>query len=75
MHLVVEDDGPGFDAAALAEASAVPTSTKPHGMGLGLLMTSELVRVSGGSFRAENRPEGGARLSLTLPAAAAEARR
>jgi signal transduction histidine kinase len=75
VRLIVEDDGPGFEAGAPAEVSALPSSTKPNGMGLGLLMTSELVRVSGGSFIAENRPEGGARLSLTLPAAASDARR
>ena len=76
VRLVVEDDGPGFGASSLSSAASVPGSTKPHGMGLGLLMTSELVRVSGGSFNAENRPDGGARLSLTLPAArTAEMRR
>jgi len=75
VPLVVEDDGPGFEPSALSGVSVVPASTKPNGMGLGLLMTSELVRVSGGSFSAENRPGGGARLSLTLPAAGSEPRR
>jgi signal transduction histidine kinase len=76
VRLIVEDDGPGFGASSLSSAAAVPASTKPNGMGLGLLMTSELVRVSGGTFNAENRPDGGARLSLTLPAArVAELRR
>jgi signal transduction histidine kinase len=76
VRLVVEDDGPGFGASSLSSAAPFPASTKPNGMGLGLLMTSELVRVSGGTFNAENRPSGGARLSLILPAAgAAELRR
>jgi signal transduction histidine kinase len=76
VRLVVEDDGPGFRSSSLFSAIAVPASTKPDGMGLGLLMTSELVRVSGGTFNAENRPGGGARLCLTLPAAGgAEIRR
>jgi signal transduction histidine kinase len=73
---VVEDDGPGFRGSSPFGAASVPATTKPTGMGLGLLMTSELVRVSGGTFNAENRPGGGARLSLTLPSAAgAEIRR
>ena len=71
VRLVVEDNGPGFHASSLASAASVPATTKSDGMGLGLLMTSELVRVSGGTFHAENRPSGGARLSLTLPAAGA----
>ena len=76
VRLVVEDDGPGFHASSLATAASLPASTKRNGMGLGLLMTSELVRVSGGTFNAENCPNGGARLSLTLPAAGgAEIRR
>jgi signal transduction histidine kinase len=76
VRLVVEDDGPGFRASSLSRSAPLPASTKPNGMGLGLLMTSELVRVSGGTFNAENRPDGGARLSLILPAAgAAELRR
>ncbi len=75
VRLIVEDNGPGFEPSALSGGTVVPASTKPNGMGLGLLMTSELVRVSGGSFSAENRPAGGARLSLTLPAAASEPRR
>jgi signal transduction histidine kinase len=68
VRLIVEDDGPGFGTTSLS-GGPVPASTKSDGMGLGLLMTSELVRVSGGTFNAENRPDGGARLSLTLPAA------
>jgi C4-dicarboxylate-specific signal transduction histidine kinase len=38
-------------------------------MGLGLVMTSELLRVSGGTLSTDNLPSGGARLCLTLPAA------
>ena len=66
VRLFVEDDGPGFGDNKLGLA---PSTTKPTGMGLGLLMTSELLRVSGGSLSTDNLPGGGARLCLTLPAA------
>src|SRR5204863_9463145 len=49
VTIVVEDDGPGFGAAVLSTAGSAPATTKPHGMGLGLVMTSELVRISGGA--------------------------
>jgi two-component system sensor histidine kinase RegB len=68
VELVFDDDGPGFETP-----EGVPGSTKPSGMGLGLLMTSELVRVSGGTLAMTNRPEGGAELRLRLPAAATRA--
>jgi signal transduction histidine kinase len=69
VTLVVEDDGPGFGDAVLAVAGSSPTTTKPSGMGLGLVMTSELVRISGGTLETDNRPGGGGRLRVTLPAA------
>jgi signal transduction histidine kinase len=61
VELVLDDDGPGFDATS--------ASTKHEGMGLGLTMTTELVERSGGSLHLENRPRGGARVRLWLPAA------
>lgn len=69
VMLIVEDDGPGFDRAVLPAAGSAPATTKRDGMGLGLVMTSELVRASGGSLETDNRPGGGGRLRVTLPAA------
>ena len=62
VRLVVEDDGPGFPNAAVG-----PVSSKPAGMGLGLLMMSELLKASGGTLERNNRGDGGARVCLTLP--------
>jgi signal transduction histidine kinase len=67
IRLRVEDDGPGFPAPALAPGRALPASTKPTGMGLGLLMTAEIVRISGGELEKSNRARGGARVTVTLP--------
>lgn len=67
--LRVEDNGPGFPPEVLPRLfEAFFTTKEPDkGTGLGLAISRELVERFGGTLRAENRPEGGARLSLELP--------
>lgn len=72
LELSIADTGCGLpDAGALFEPFF---TTKPagEGLGLGLAISRDIVREFGGDLRAENRPEGGARFILNLPAAPKE---
>ncbi len=68
----VEDDGPGIPADVLPEIfdAFVTTRLDSKGTGLGLTVSEGIVRQHGGSISASNRPGGGARLEVKLPAAA-----
>jgi two-component system, OmpR family, sensor kinase len=73
VRLVVEDSGPGFPPELLARAFE-PFSTGPDpdrngngGAGLGLAIVQAIAEGHGGRAVAENRAEGGSRLSVILP--------
>ena len=68
--LVVEDNGPGFDAeigAHIFERRVKGRNSNGHG--LGLAFVEAVVRAHGGTVEAQNRREGGARLRIMLPRA------
>ncbi len=65
--LWVEDTGPGFNAELLSKAFE-PFAKQGAGTGLGLAIVEAVARVHGGTVRAENRLEGGARVGLSIPA-------
>jgi signal transduction histidine kinase len=72
--VAVEDTGEGLSAEAGERMferfwRGDPARTS-KGSGLGLAIAQGLVEAQGGRIWAENRPEGGARVSFTLPAAA-----
>ncbi|MFY0562350.1 sensor histidine kinase [Archangium lansingense] len=69
VTLLVEDNGPGFPPEVLPRLfeSFFTTKGPEKGTGLGLSISRELVERFGGTLKAENRPEGGARLRLELP--------
>jgi two-component system C4-dicarboxylate transport sensor histidine kinase DctB len=71
IGICVDDDGPGFSPDLLQSPIEGFISSKRHGTGLGLYTTERLVRASGGSLERTNRPEGGARVRVTLPLEAA----
>ena len=71
LEIQIWDDGPGlppgkeqmiFEKFARGDSeSAIP------GVGLGLAICRAIIEAHGGRIRAENRPQGGARFSFTLP--------
>ncbi len=67
--LTVTDTGPGIRADILARLFEPFVTSKPAGtgLGLGLVISAQLVRAAGGTLRASNRREGGACFSVDLP--------
>ncbi len=68
VEVRVEDNGPGIPEETLGRIFD-PFFTTSEGTGLGLSISYGIIRAHGGDIRAENRPEGGARFVLQLPAA------
>ena len=72
VAITVADSGPGIPAEDLARVferfyRVDKSRGRPGGTGLGLSIVKHLAELLGGAVRAENRPEGGALFTLTLP--------
>lgn len=67
--LVVEDDGPGMDAATLERVFEPFFTTKDTGTGLGLATVKAIVAEAGGEVRVESAPGEGCRCHVVLPLA------
>jgi signal transduction histidine kinase len=73
LTVAVEDTGPGIEHGILDRAfepfarGSLDRADSPEGAGLGLAIVRAVAQAHGGSARAENRPVGGARVSITLP--------
>jgi two-component system sensor histidine kinase ChvG len=78
-HVAVSDEGPGIPEAHLARIFERFFSYRPNGggsggnprdrhTGLGLSIARAIVESYGGTIDASNRPTGGARIDVTLPA-------
>ena len=75
VHVVVEDTGEGIEpetASRMFERfwRGDQARQSGDGAGLGLAIARGLIEAHGGRIWAESRPEGGTRVSFTLPAPA-----
>jgi signal transduction histidine kinase len=73
VRITVEDTGPGVPNAILPRLFDPYFSAKSGGTGLGLAIAKKIVEEHGGAISAENRTEGGLRVTFDLPAAEAVA--
>jgi two-component system sensor histidine kinase ChvG len=78
VELVIEDEGPGIEADGLSRIFERYYSSRPAGgaeeeesedahYGIGLWIVNRNVTAVGGCVNAENRPEGGLRVSAVFP--------
>ena len=69
--IAVLDNGKGLPVDLLPRLSEPYVTTRARGTGLGLAIARKVMEDHGGELKMENRPEGGARVALIWPAAAA----
>jgi nitrogen fixation/metabolism regulation signal transduction histidine kinase len=67
VSLVIVDDGPGFPDVVLARLFEPYVTTKNTGNGLGLAIVKKIVEEHGGTIRAENSTDKGARIKIRIP--------
>jgi len=73
LVIEVTDTGPGIPEESLSRLFEPFYTRKAggQGTGLGLVISKDLVEKQGGTIAASNRPEGGARFTITIPLAPA----
>jgi len=67
LEIVTIDDGPGFPLESLSRVFEPYVTSKPRGTGLGLAIVKKIVEEHDGTIKAENRPGGGAMVTVQLP--------
>ena len=65
--VAVSDSGPGMNHEMLARAFEPFRSTKPDGMGLGLMICRTIIEAHGGHIAVRSAPAGGAVVEFSLP--------
>jgi two-component system sensor histidine kinase PilS (NtrC family) len=66
--ITVSDSGAGIPDEAVAHLFEPFWTTKSDGTGLGLAITYRIIEEHGGTIVAESPPQGGCRMTITLPA-------
>ena len=69
VALVVADNGPGLPESITASLFTPFQTTKPRGLGLGLVISRDIVADFGGSLSVQSQPGCGARFTIHLPEA------
>jgi two-component system sensor histidine kinase KdpD len=70
VHIIVSDNGPGIpkgDEERIFDKFYAATRADLKGGGLGLAICRGIIHAHGGKIWAQNRPEGGATVTFTLP--------
>lgn len=67
VQVTFADRGRGFSPKALQHFTEFFFSEKEGGMGIGLSVAAEILKAHGGSLSAQNRPDGGALVTVELP--------
>ena len=68
FDVIVKDHGSGIREDDLAKIFDPFFTRKDNGLGLGLAVCRSIAEAHGGRIKARNRPDGGARFCLSLPA-------
>ena len=68
VRLTVRDSGAGFGDDIVDRIFEPYVTSKPKGTGLGLAIVKKIVEEHGGSVIGRNSPNGGARITILLPA-------
>ena len=66
LRLVFSDNGPGIAPDVMAALFTPFTTTKPHGLGLGLVISRDIAADFGGELQAHSEPGAGTRFTLLL---------
>ncbi len=73
IEIVIEDEGPGIPEPEMDKVFSpfyrleTSRNRKTGGIGLGMTVARSIIRSHGGDITLKNRPEGGLRVTVTLP--------
>ncbi len=67
LRIIIDDSGPGFEAGIIRQGIRPYLTTKKGGSGLGLVICQRIAFDHGGNMAIDNNPEGGGRVTITLP--------